>query len=197
MPSLLKKFIRAFAGVAALWLAIEYASPTQAAEEVIRFDSETVGKPITGYTNSGVIFIPAHAATRSTAVPRIMFFPHLKTSKKGILSAMADDPIPVKIEFPRGASSVTLVMWGSTDCPAQVEAFDKNGKRVDRASLPAVPARTSPADPVPSFEMTVKAPEISFVCFSGPRVGEYLAAEEVRYVPLDSDRPAQSPTDAH
>jgi hypothetical protein len=153
-------------------------------EVVLHFDDETIGKPIPAYTNNGVIFSPAHEATRSTAVPRVMFFPHLKTEKKGILSAMADDPIPVKVQFPNGASSVTLVLWGSTGCPARLEAFDANGKSVDKASVASVPARTSPADPVPTFELTVKAAQISYVCFSGPRTGEYLAAEEVRFTPI-------------
>ena len=159
-------------------------------EVVLQFNHEPVGKPVVAYTNNGVIFLPAHPATRSQAVPRVMFFPHLKTDQQGILNAMADDPIPVKVRFPDGASSVTLVLWGSTGCPARLEAFDTAGHVVDQASLPAVPARTSPADPVPSFELTVKAPEIAYVCFSGPRAGEYLAAEEVRFTPLP--RPAAS-----
>ena len=73
---------------------------------------------------------------------------------------------------------------GSTGCPAKVEAFDKDGKLVDTASVTKVPERSSPADPVPTFELTVKAAEIAYVCFSGPRTGEYLAAEEVRFTPL-------------
>ena len=42
-----------------------------------------------------------------------MFFPHLKTERTGILNAMADEPIPVEVRFPKPASSVTLVLWGS------------------------------------------------------------------------------------
>ena len=153
-------------------------------EVVLHFDDEPVGKPVSAYTNQGVVFAPAHSATRSTAAPQVIFFPHLKTGKKGILNAMADDPIPVKVRFPSGAASVTLVLWGSTGCPARLEAFDAGGKVVDQVSVPAVPARTSPADAVPSFELTVKAPGIACVGFSGPWVGEYLAAEEVRFTPL-------------
>jgi hypothetical protein len=122
-----------------------------------------------------------------------MFFPHLKTEKKGILNAMADDPIPVKAQFPTAVSSVTLVLWGSTGCAARLEAFDTGGKLVDQASVAAVPARTSPADPVPSFELTVKAPEIAYVCFRGPRTGEYLAAEEVRFAPANGANASAQP----
>ena len=46
---------------------------------------------------------------------------------------MADDPIPVKVKFPTAASSVTLVLWGSTGCAARLEAFDAAGKVVDQA----------------------------------------------------------------
>jgi hypothetical protein len=33
--------------------------------------------------------------------------------------------------------------------------------------------------------MTVKAERIAWVEFSGPREGEYLAADEVRFTPID------------
>jgi hypothetical protein len=172
--------------IAVLVCALAFSLGARAAEVVVHFDREEAGKPVPAYTNQGVVFSPAHAATRSAAVPRVMFFPHLKTDKKGILNAMADDPIPVKVQFPAGASSVTLVFWGSTGCPALVQAFDQDGKVVDQATLAAVPDRSSPADPVPSFELTVKAPAIAWLCFSGPRLGEYLAAEELRFSPLVS-----------
>jgi hypothetical protein len=164
-------------------LFILAATVASGQEVVLHFDQEIVGKPVPAYTNNGVVFTAAHAPTRSSAVARVMFFPHLKTDRKGILNAMADDPIPVKVQFPAGACSVTLVLWGSTGCPARLEAFNNSGNLVDAAAVTAAPARTSPADPVPSFELTVKAPEIAYVCFRGPREGEFLAAEEVRYKP--------------
>jgi hypothetical protein len=180
--------------IALLVCALAFGPAARAADVVIHFDAAEVGKPVPAYTNNGVVFSPAHGATRSAAVARVMFFPHLKTDQKGILNAMADDPIPVKVQFPAGASSVTLVLWGSTDCPARVQAFDPDGKVVDEASVAAVPARSSPADPVPSFELTVKAPNIAWVCFSGPRAGEYLAAEELRFTPLLPANPPPVPT---
>ncbi len=173
---------------------LAFAASAHSQEIVLHFDQETVGKPVPAYTNAGVIFTPAHPATKSKAVPRVMFFPHLKTVRKGILNAMADDPIPVKVRFPQAASSVTLVLWGATGCPARLEAFAADGRRLDQVSLPAVPGRTSPADPVPSFELTVKASEIAYVCFSGPRAGEYLAAEEVRFTPQNVSPASQPPT---
>jgi len=34
----------------------------------------------------------------------------------------------------------------------------------------------------------VKAGRIAYIQFSGPREGEYLAADEVRFTPVDSER---------
>jgi hypothetical protein len=65
-----------------------------------------------------------------------------------------------------------------------VEAFDRDGKLVDKSSVATVPGRTKPEDPVPTFELTVRAPEIAYVRFSGPRAGEFLAADELRFTPL-------------
>ncbi len=156
---------------------------SRAAETVITFDDVKVGDKVASYTNHGVVFAPAHAPTRSQAAAKVMFFPHLKTDKKGILNAMANDPIPVKITFPNGATSVTLSMWGTFTNPALVEAYDQDGKLVDKASIPKIPARTSPADPEPTFELSVKATNIAYVCVSGERTGEYVAVQEVRFTP--------------
>jgi hypothetical protein len=120
--------------------------------------------------------------TQSKAAGRIMFFPHLATNHKGILNAMAtEQAIPVQVTFPESASAVTLVVWGSTGCPALVEALDENGQVVDKATVAAVPGRKAPGDPVPFLELTVKAPAIAAIRFSGPRNGEFLAADEIRY----------------
>ena len=44
-------------------------------------------------------------------------------------------------------------------------------------------------DPVPIFTMTVSAQRIAYIQFSGPREGEYLAADEVRFAPIaDGDQ---------
>ena len=93
---------------------------------------------------------------------------------------MATEPIPVRATFPKPASAVTLSMWGSTATPVVVEAFDADGKIVDRAKLESVPDRKAPGDPIPIFEVSVKAPQIAYIEFSGPREGEYLAADELR-----------------
>ena len=80
------------------------------AEAVINFDkAEITGRWIDSWTEKGVVFTPAHAPTRSKAKARLMFFPYIPSGRKGILSAMADDPIPVRARFPSGASSVTIV----------------------------------------------------------------------------------------
>ena len=67
---------------------------------------------------------------------------------------------------------------------ALVEAYDQGGKVVDRAKRERVPERTGPEQPVPSFELTVKAKAIAYVRFSGAPPGGYLVCDEVRFTPL-------------
>lgn len=164
------------------------SAAAQAAEVVIDFEQAEIGKPMPSWTEKGVVFKLAGAPTKSKAVGRIMFFPHIPTKRKGILNAMAtEQAIPVLATFPTKVSSVTLVLFGSTGVPALLEALDENGEVVDQASLAAVPGRKHPADPVPFVELTVKAPAIAAIRFSGPRDGEFLAADEVRFTPVDGD----------
>ena len=153
-----------------------------AEEVVIDFEQAEIGKPAPTWTEKGVVFNLAGPLTQSKAKGRIMFFPHLATNHKGILNAMAtEQAIPVLATFPDSASAVTLVFWGSTGCPALLEALDKNGVVVDSASVAAAPGRKAPADPVPFFQLTVKGSAIAAIRFSGPRNGEFLAADEIRY----------------
>ena len=78
------------------------------------------------------------------------------------------------------------MLWGSIGSAALVEAYDKDGKVVDRASRDKVPERTEPDQPIPSFELTVKSSAIAYVRFSGAPSGGYLVCDEVRYT-LQSD----------
>lgn len=163
------------------------------AEVVIDFEQAPVtGRWIESWEEKGVRFTPAHAPKKSKAQARLMFFPHIASGRKGILSAMADDPIPVKAQFPNGATSVTIVLWGSTGCAARLEAFDRDGKLVDQASVEVIPGRQAPGDPIPTFELSVKGPAIAYIQFSGPRVGEYLAADELRFTPPAPGKPGAS-----
>jgi hypothetical protein len=169
----------------ALLLSLFAAGLIRATSEeiVIDFERAEIGRPVTNWVEKGVTFALAHQPTKSKAAGRVTFFPHLATSRKGILCAMADDQIPVQATFQNTVSSVTLTLWGSTGCPALLEAFDKDGTLVDKASVPSVPGRTKPADPIPFFHLTVKGPEIAYIRFSGPRTGEFLAADELRFKP--------------
>ncbi len=154
-------------------------------EVIVDFEkAEITGRWIESWEEKGVMFTPAHAPTRSKAKARLMFFPHIPSGRKGILSAMADDPIPVRARFPTGATSVTILFWGSTGCPARLEAYDQEGRLLDKATLDVVPGRKAPGDPIPTFELTVKGNHIAYVQFSGPRTGEYLAADAVRFTPI-------------
>jgi hypothetical protein len=133
------------------------------------------------------VFTLAHEPKQTKGKGMLMFFTHLATGHKGIVCAMAAESIPVRASFPKPVSSVTITFWGSTGTPALLEAFDASGNIVDRASLPSVPGRKAPAEPVPFFNMTVKG-GIAYIQFSGPREGEYLAADEIRFTPLARDQ---------
>jgi hypothetical protein len=164
--------------------ALALAAP-QEGELSITFDKAETGKPMRTYTDKdqGVEFALSRQPTTSRAPGRVMFFPHLKTTKNGILSAMANESIPVEVRFPKTASSVTLVLWGSIGSSALVEAYDKDGKVVDRASREHLPERAGPEKPVPAFELRVKASSIAYVRFSGAPPGGYLVCDEVRFMP--------------
>ena len=158
------------------------AAGAQAGETVIDFEQAEIGKPVPTWTDKGVVFKLAAPLARSKAVGRVMFFPHLETNHKGLVNAMAtEQAIPVQATFPTPASAVTLVLWGSTGCPALLEALDTSGKVVDQASLAAVPGRKAPGDPVPFVQLSVKGDAIAAIRFSGPRDGEFLAADEIRF----------------
>ena len=168
--------------VAIVLFALLGAAPVSAEELMIDFEQAEIGKPMPSWTDKGVVVKLAGPLSQSKAAGRVMFFPHLATNHKGILNAMAtEQAIPVQVTFPESASAVTLVVWGSTGCPALVEALDENGQVVDKATVAAVPGRKAPGDPVPFLELTVKAPAIAAIRFSGPRNGEFLAADEIRY----------------
>ena len=182
----LVKSRRVWPALSLLLLLLSFSSRALAQTEiVVNFEKgEITGRWIDSWEDKGVVFTPAHAPTRSSAKARLMFFPHLPEGRKGILSAMADDPIPVRAHFPAGAASVTMAFWGSTACPARLIAYDPDGKPLDKASLDTIPGRKAPGDPIPIFELTVKGSSIAYVEFSGPRAGEYLAAEELRFTPV-------------
>ncbi len=137
------------------------------------------------WVENGVTFALAHEPRKSKGKGLVMFVTHLSSGHKGIAGAMATEPIPVRATFPKPVSSVTVSLWGSTGTPAVLEAFDADGKVVDRASLESVPGRKAPGESVPVFTMTVHANRIAYVEFSGPREGEYLAAHEVRFTPVE------------
>ncbi|HZV06735.1 MAG TPA: endo-1,4-beta-xylanase [Gemmataceae bacterium] len=164
--------------LSALAMAAPAADPV-----ILTFDKVETGKPVSSYTDKGVVFTLAHGLTKSKGAGKVMFFPHLKTSRKGILNAIASESIPVQVRFPKPVSSVTLVLWGSIGSAALVEAYDKDGQVVDKASREKVPERTGPEQPIPSFELTVKAAAISSLRFSGAPPGGYLVCDEVRFTP--------------
>jgi hypothetical protein len=183
--------------LAALLLLMPAASSyaADAKQRVVDFEAAVILQPddkanrVEQWVENGVVFRLAHEPQKSKTKGLVMFFPHLGSGHKGIVCALATEPIPVRATFPVPVSSVTLALWGSIGTPALVEAFDSEGSVVDRAKLDSVPGRKNPADPVPIFNMTVSAKRIAYVEFSGARDGEYLAADELRFTPIEDDHP--------
>lgn len=181
---------------AVLLLLVTIAASAAAASEVVidfekgaLYSVEDRANRFPEWVEKGVTFRLAHEPRQSKAKGLLMFFTNLSTGRKGILSAMAAEPIPVRATFPKPVASVTLAMWGSTGVPAVLEAFGEDGKILDRASLASAPARNAPGDPVPVFTMTVNAARIAYIEFSGPREGEYLVADELRITPIVHTEP--------
>lgn len=167
-----------------LLFALGAAFASAAEEIVVDFESATIGKPMPTWTEKGVTFALAEPPRTSKAVGRVMFFPHLASNRKGLVNAMANEQaIPVRATFPKPVAAATVVFWASTGCPAKLTAFDRHGNVVDSASLPAAPARQAPGDPVPTFELRVRGTAIGAIEISGPRNGEFLAADEIRFQP--------------
>lgn len=156
---------------------------TPAGEVVVTFDKLEAAKPVPSYTVQGMVIALSRPPAKSRAAGRVMVFPHLKTSRKGVLNAMANEPIPVEVRLPKPAASVTLVLWGSIGSAAVVEAYDPDGKLVGTAKRARVPERTGPELPVPSFELAVTAPAITAIRFAGAPPGGYLVCDEVRFTP--------------
>jgi len=165
-------------------LAATTLAAAEPREIVVDFEAAELGKPVREWKEKDVVFTLASAPVHSKAAGRVMFFPYLPTERKGILNAMANEQaIPLQARFPSPVTTVTLVLWGSTGCPAKLQAFDQADKLVAEAAVPAVPGRSAPADPVPQLTLTVQAAEIAVIRLSGPRDGEYLAVDELRFVP--------------
>lgn len=135
------------------------------------------------YEEKGVRFKLASKSKKTKMPGKIMFFPHLSSGRQGLVNAMArEQEIPVRMLFPTKASRVKIRFWGSTGTAARLAAYDDNGKEIGRDELDRIPGRKRPEDPIPTFELSIDAKDISYVEFSGPRTGEYLAADEVRFV---------------
>ena len=164
-------------------IAIAFAcdSLAIAQDEVIDFESATIGKPTPAWTEKGVAFALAHQPRKSKAVGRISFFPHLGTSRKGIVNAMANEAIPIRATFEKPVKNVKVVLWGSTTSFAMVEAYDIDGKLLATDGVEKVPVRKKPEDHVPFFELTVECDGISYVEISGSQPGGFVAIDAIRW----------------
>ena len=175
---------------------IAVGTPHGSAEEVmLDFEASEVGKPVAAYTEKDVGFQLAYEPKKSKAKGRIMFFPHLGDDHKGILNAMADEAIPLRITLPRPATRVTLVLWGSTTSAALAEAFDRDERLLARDELDQVPVRQSPEEDVPYFRLSLEGSGIVTIDVSGSKPGGFVAVDEIRitYEEPDPSVPQSAP----
>src|ERR1051326_8076427 len=64
------------------------------------------------WEEKGVVFTLAHEPRQTKGL--LLFFTHLSSGHKGIGSAMATEPIPVRATFPAPVSAVEISFWAST-----------------------------------------------------------------------------------
>lgn len=159
------------------------AATTTAGERVLDLENGVPGAWISEWEEQGVWFGPARAPTKSKAKGSLTFFVRPGAEDRGILMAMADDPLPLAVRFPVPVRRVTVRLWAHTGSAARLQALDRDGEVVATAQVERVPQRTNPAEPMPRFELIVTAPGIASLRLDGPRAGEYLVADELRYVP--------------
>lgn len=167
--------------IAVVVFPVVVCSVATAQESVIDFESVAIGKPTPTWSEQGVTFGLAHQPKKSKAVGRITFFPHIGTNRKGVLNAMANEAIPVRVTFPQPVKKVQLVLWGSTTSSALVEAFNADGKRIAKDELEHVPVRQKPEDQVPFFKLAVEGEGIAYIEISGAQPGGFVAVDEIRW----------------
>lgn len=164
------------------------AKALQGDEHLVDFESVEIGKPVEKWDGPGIRVELAHSPKKSKAAGRITFFPHLGTGHKGVVNAMANEAIPVRITFEHGASRVTARLWASTTSSASLEAFDKDGKSLGKQTIDKVPIRKTPEDHVPFFELSVEAADIATIEISGSKPGGFVAIDELRWTTNESKR---------
>lgn len=170
-----------------------HVAAAQGKEQVVDFEKAVPlgagdkANRVAEWVENGVTFTLARAPQRSKGKGMLMFFTHLASGRKGLVSAVAAEPIPVRATFAQPVTSVTVTFWGSTVTPALLQAFDAAGQVIGQARRDAAPPRKAPGDPAPMFTLSVQGSQIAHVEFSGPREGEYLVADEVRFTPVVRD----------
>lgn len=168
------------------WLLVLGCGGVVSSQElVIDFEATQIGKPTPTWSEKGVTFGLAFAPKKNKSAGRVSFFPHLGSNRKGIVSAMANEAIPIRATFDKQVKSVKLVLWGSTTSSALVTAFDADGKVIAKDGLDHVPVRKAPEEHVPFFELAVNVDGISYIEVSGWQPGGFLAIDEIRYLSLE------------
>lgn len=179
MTCLARMFPRPITAMSVLLSCFSMSSLANAEEHVVDFEKVEIGKPTEKWGDQGIHIELAHAPKKSKAIGRITFFPHLGTGRKGVVNAMANEAIPVRVKFERGAKKVTVILWASTTSAAFLEAFDKDGKSIGKKAIDQVPVRKAPEEHVPFFELNIEALDIAYIEIGGSKPGGFVAVDEL------------------
>lgn len=169
-------------GGAAMVVLLACANVSWGADQIVDFEDVEMGKPTPNWQGHGLRIELLHAPKKNKAVGRITFFTHLGTGHKGVVNAMANESIPLRVNFNTSARKVTATLWGSTTSAAYLEAFDKDGKSLGRQAIEKVPVRMAPEEQIPFFELSVEATGIAYVTIGGSKPGGFVAVDELRWV---------------
>jgi hypothetical protein len=95
----------------ALAMAAEPVAVVVDFENAVPLLADHKANRVAQWVDKGVTFTLAHEPKQSGAKGMLMFFTHLASGRKGLVCAMATEPIPVRATFPKPVSSVTVSLW--------------------------------------------------------------------------------------
>src|SRR5882672_9389383 len=104
--------------LATAFVLVLSAAAADSREVVINFEDAVLllandkANRVEQWVEKGVVFKLAREPRKSKAKGMVGFFPHIGSGHKGIVCAMATEPIPVRATFPAPVSSVTVALWG-------------------------------------------------------------------------------------
>jgi uncharacterized membrane protein len=148
---------------------------TARADIVVDFEEAATGQLVETWIEEGVVFT-------STVPGGLLSFMNHSPGHRGMFEALSDIEVAIHAQLPVFATSVTIVFWGSDFQVITLKAFDNDGIIVDEV-ITGVPD-AGLGQPAILFEMTLNAPAIASIEFTGSTANGFIAADEVRITPV-------------